>query len=319
MTDRPDLSKPSPHAAAERLDGLVRRTPVLVEPALDRALGASLLFKAEHLQHTGSFKYRGASNAIARLDASVRGVATHSSGNHGTALAAAARARAMEAHVVMPENAVRTKVEAVRAHGGQVHFCAPNQAAREAGLAEWVDRGYVAIPPYDHDDIIAGQGTVAIELMDQVDDLDIIVAPIGGGGLLAGIARAVAESGRPITVIGAEPSGADDAARSRAAHRRVEDHHPKTIADGLRAMIGVRNFAILEAADVAILTVSEAAIRSAMKRLWSELRQVIEPSGAVALAAVEQHAARFSGKRVGVVLSGGNLDVDALLAHLPDA
>ncbi|NKI35297.1 threonine/serine dehydratase [Wenzhouxiangella sp. XN79A] len=315
----PDIALPSPLRAAARLSGVVRRTPVLLEPALDAQLGCRLHFKAEHLQVTGSFKYRGASNALARLDDGIRGVATHSSGNHGAALAAAARARGLEAHVVMPENAVRTKIEAVRAHGGQVHFCAPNQAAREAGLADWVDRGFVAIPPYDHDDIIAGQGTLALELLEQVEALDCIVAPIGGGGMLAGIVRAVAERAPDVQVIGAEPLGADDAQRSLAAGRRVEDHHPQTIADGLRALLGQRNFAILSAADVPILTVSEDGIRSAMGLLWHRLKQVIEPSGAVALAAVAAHSERFAGQRVGVVLSGGNLDTDALLAHLPPA
>ncbi|MBY6204709.1 pyridoxal-phosphate dependent enzyme [Halomonas denitrificans] len=308
-----------PGAAMELLRDRVVRTPVLVDPALDELTGGQLFFKAEHLQRTGSFKFRGASFAVARLAEGVQGVATHSSGNHGAALAAAARARGLGAHVVMPENAVRTKVEAVREHGGIVHFCAPTQAAREAGLADRVAEGLVPIPPYDHDDIIAGQGTVGVELIDQVDRLDAIVAPIGGGGLLAGIARAVAESGRTIEVIGAEPAGADDAARSRAAGRRVDDHSPRTIADGLRALVGHRNLAILEARDVPILTVSEAAIRDAMVALWHRLKQVIEPSGAVAYAAVAAHPERFAGRRVAIVLSGGNLDVGALLHGLPSA
>lgn len=312
-------STASPVDAAECLRGRVVRTPILVEPALDYLANARLFFKAEHLQRTGSFKFRGASFAVARLGKDARGVATHSSGNHGAALAAAARARDLPAHVVMPENAVRTKVEAVREYGGIVHFCAPTQAAREAGLAERVAEGLIAIPPYDHDDIIAGQGTVGVELTEQVQRLDAIVAPIGGGGLLAGIARAVAESGQPIEVIGAEPAGADDAARSRAAGRRVEDHAPSTIADGLRALIGQRNFSILDDGDVPILTVSEDAIRAAMSTLWHRLKQIVEPSGAVAYAAVATHPERFAGRRVAIVLSGGNLDVDALLQGLPRA
>ena len=315
----PDFAPPSPIRAAARLADVVRRTPVLTESALDARLGCQLHFKAEHLQVTGSFKFRGASYAVSRLADGIRGVATHSSGNHGAALAAAARARGLEAHVVMPENAVRTKVEAVRAHGGEVHFCAPTQAAREAGLAEWVARGFDAIPPYDHDDIIAGQGTLALELLEQVDALDCIVAPIGGGGMLAGIARAVAERAPGVAVIGAEPAGADDAARSLAAGRRIDDHRPTTIADGLRALIGTRNLDILRDADVPIVTVSEDRIRAAMALLWQHLKQVVEPSGAVALAAVQAAPERFTGKRVGVVLSGGNLDVDALLEHLPPA
>lgn len=316
-TTRPE--RPTSAEAARDLSGRVRRTPVLVDAALDASIGATLFFKAEHLQHTGSFKFRGASFAVGRLPAGTSGVATHSSGNHGAALAAAAAAHGLSADIVMPENAVHTKVEAVRANGGTVHFCAANQAAREAGLAEWVERGRVAIPPYDHDDIIAGQGTVALELLDQVEQLDVLVAPIGGGGLLAGIARAVADCAQDVEVIGAEPAGADDAARSRAAGRRVDDHRPETIADGLRALVGTRNLSILDDLDVSILTVSEEAIRAAMAQLWKNLRQVIEPSGAVAMAAVAAHPERFRGRRVGIVLSGGNLDVDALLAHLPAA
>lgn len=319
MREPTDSPAPLPTQAAARLRGIVRRTPILTEPALNRLLGCELFFKAEHLQHTGSFKFRGASNAVTQLDDGVRGVATHSSGNHGAALAAAARTRGLRAEVVMPENAVRTKVEAVQANGGRVHFCAPTQAAREAGLAAWVDRGYVAIPPYDHDDIIAGQGTLALEMLEQVDDLDCIVAPLGGGGMLAGIARAVAERRAPVSVLGAEPGGANDAARSLAAGQRVEDHTPRTIADGLRALIGERNLAILLQEKVPVLTVSEDGIRAAMALLWRALKQVIEPSGAVALAAVAAHPDRFAGQRVGIVLSGGNLDIDALLAHLPDA
>lgn len=319
MDESADATLPSPIRAAERIRTLVRRTPVLVEPRLDEALGCTLYFKAEHLQYTGSFKFRGASNAVARLEDRVRGVATHSSGNHGAALAAAARARGLEARVVMPENAVKTKVEAVRAQGGQVQFCAPTQAAREAGLAHWVEQGYLAIPPYDHDDIIAGQGTLALELLEQVEDLDCIIAPIGGGGMLAGIARAVDESGAAVSVYGAEPRGANDAARSLAAGRRVEDHAPRTIADGLRALIGERNLAILLQQQIPVLTVTEEGIREAMTLLWRELKQVIEPSGAVALAAIAADPDRFAGQRIGVVLSGGNLDIDALLTHLPAA
>jgi threonine dehydratase len=317
MKERPDSPLPSPVEAAARLEGVVRRTPVMVEPALDALLGCELFFKAEHLQRTGSFKFRGASNAVARLLPDTPGVATHSSGNHGAALAAAARARGIMAQVVMPENAVGTKVEAVRAHGGKVQFCAPNQEAREAGLASWVERGFVAIPPYDDDDIIAGQGTLALEFLDQVEDLDCIVAPIGGGGMLAGIARAVDERGADIGVYGAEPSEADDAQRSLASGRRVEDHQPNTVADGLRALIGRRNLAILLEAKVPVLTVTESQIRQAMGLLWRHLKQVIEPSGAVGLAAVAADPERFSGQRVGIVLSGGNLDIDTLLRHLP--
>ena len=306
----------NPVEAMARIAGVVRRTPVMRNDRLDTESGASLWFKCEHLQYTGSFKFRGASHAVSRLDDDCPGVATHSSGNHGAALAAAARVRGFGADVVMPENAVAVKVESVRRQGGTVHFCAPTQAAREQGLAELVARGRVAIPPYDHDDIIAGQGTVGLELLAQAPNLDVVVAPMGGGGLLSGITLAAARVAPHVQVVGAEPAGADDAARSLAAGERVTQHSPHTIADGLRALIGVRNFAVLSGAGVPVLTVSEDAIISAMSWLWRELKQVVEPSGAVALAAVLQNRERFAGRRVGVVLSGGNLDLEPMLATL---
>ena len=311
-----------------RIEPLIQRTPILRNQSLNEAAGCELIFKCEHLQKTGSFKLRGASYAVSRLvderdeysngygRGPCLGVATHSSGNHGAALAAAARDRGLAAHVVMPENAIKTKVDAVRRYGGQVHFCRPTQAAREQGLAELVHEGYVPIPPYDHDDIIAGQGTLAVELLQQVKDLDIIVAPIGGGGLLAGITLAVNDSGRPIRVIGAEPAGADDAMRSLMTGARVRSHQPDTIADGLRALIGQRNFEVLMTHQIEVLTVREEQILQAMWRLWTDLKQVIEPSGAVALAAVLNHVGVFAGRKVGVVLSGGNLDVQPFFQSL---
>lgn len=308
-----------PDAALARIAQRIRRTPLMQCDALDAETGLQLTFKCEHLQHTGSFKFRGASHAVARLPSDCPGVVTHSSGNHGAALAAAARARGFSADIVMPENAVRSKIAAVRANGGTVHFCAPNQAAREAGLKALVELGRVAVPPYDHDDVIAGQGTLALEMMAQAPRLDCIVAPIGGGGLLSGITLAAARHAPGLQVIGAEPTGADDAARSLAAGQRVDRHTPDTIADGLRALIGVRNFAILQAHRVEILTVSEQQILEAMALLWRYLKQVIEPSGAVPLAAVLAHRERFRGRRVGIVLSGGNLDVEPLIQALGES
>lgn len=306
----------TPAEALATIAPRIRRTPVMTCPALDALTGAKLWFKCEHLQHTGSFKFRGASFAVARLPADVRGVATHSSGNHGAALAAAARDRTIACDVVMPENAVASKIAAVRAHGGTVHFCAPTQAAREAGLAGLIADGRVAIPPYDHDDIIAGQGTCAVEFTAQQPRLDCIVAPIGGGGLLAGTVRAVQQHRPGMEVIGAEPAGADDAARSLASGRRVTEHYPETMADGLRALIGGRNFAILADAGTRVVTVTEAAIIEAMGLIWQHMKQVVEPSGAVPLAALLAEPERFRGRRVGLVLSGGNLDVNRLLEPL---
>jgi len=314
-----DLSAPGLVAPAQALNaiaGRIHRTPVMRSESLNRRTGLELVFKCEHLQRTGSFKFRGATFAVSRLAADCPGVATHSSGNHGAALAAAAAARGLSADVVMPENAVSSKIEAVRAYGGTVHFCAPTQAARERGLAELVDAGRVPIPPYDHDHIIAGQGTAAVELLAQDARLDAIIAPIGGGGLLAGIALAAAGLAPGVQVIGAEPSGADDAARSLAAGRRVEDHRPVTIADGLRALVGVRNLAIIADHRVRIETVAEPAIVEAMGLVWQHLKQVIEPSAAVPVAAALQLQKQLTGRRVGIILSGGNIALDRLLPAL---
>jgi len=303
-------------AARERIKSKVVQTPVMRSDALDKRLGVSIYFKCEQLQVTGSFKYRGASHAVSLLDDECLGVATHSSGNHGAALARAACDRGIPAQVVMPEGAVEFKVEAVKAEGGHVHFCAPTQAAREAGLQGWVDKGFEAVPPYDDDRIIAGQGSCALELIEQVPDLDCIFAPVGGGGLLAGTALAAAGFSRPITVIGAEPAGADDAQRSLELGHRVQNHQPDTIADGLRALIGERNLGLIQQHVSGIITVTEGEIIDAMALIWTELKQVVEPSGSVALAALiralNDQPEAWSGKNIGLVLSGGNLDVSRL-------
>lgn len=312
---------PNPAAALARIAGLIHRTPIMQSRSLNALTGLNLVFKCEHLQRTGSFKFRGASHAVARLPGDCPGVATHSSGNHGAALAAAAAARGFSADVVMPENSVADKIAAVRAYGGTVHFCAPDQAAREAGLAGLIERGKVAIPPYDHDDIIAGQGTAALEFLAQAADLDCLVAPIGGGGLLSGSVLAAARISPDVQVIGAEPAGADDAARSLAAGQRVDRHRPETMADGLRALIGQRTFEILAGFSTPVLTVSEDQIIEAMELIWRHLKQVVEPSGAVPLAAVLAHreqfrGGHFRGRRVGIILSGGNLAIGELLGTL---
>ncbi|MEM1081188.1 MAG: threonine/serine dehydratase [Pseudomonadota bacterium] len=300
----------SPQHAFEVIQAMVQRTPVMASASLNVALGTELWFKCEHLQHTGSFKYRGASYAVSQLPDDCPGVATHSSGNHGAALAAAASTQGLTADVVMPSNAVQCKIDAVRRYGGRVHFCAPTQDAREHGLARLVKRGLTPIPPYDHDHIILGQSTIGTELLDEHEDLDVIVAPIGGGGMLAGVTLAAQQHHRSVRVIGAEPAAADDAARSLAEGRRVQTHQPNTIADGLRALIGIRNFNILHAHQCSILTVSEAQILTAMATLWTDLKQIVEPSGAVALAAIMNNPESFKDLKVGVVLSGGNLDMD---------
>ncbi len=308
------LSLPTPADIAPayaRIESVVTKTPIMRSDVLDKRLGAHIFFKCEHLQKTGSFKFRGASHAVSYLDDTCPGVATHSSGNHGAALALAASTRGFGAEVVMPRNAIAAKIKAVGTYGGRVHFCEPTQQAREAGLAQWIDQGLVAIPPYDHPHIIQGQATAAWELLAQVPELDVLVAPIGGGGLISGTALAALARGQGTVpeVIGVEPQGADDTYRSRALGRRVDDHHPDTVADGLRAFVGEMNFELIQAHVNDVLCVTEDAIIEAMRHLMSDLKQLIEPSGAVPMAGLLAHKKKFENKRVGVILSGGNMNL----------
>ncbi len=301
---------PDVEAAAERIRFAVRQTPVVHSATLDQALGCTLVAKCENLQVTGSFKFRGATHAVARLRSAGRDadVATHSSGNHGAALALAARNDGRQAFVVMPDNAVPDKVDAVRRHGGQVIFCAPGQAAREAGLEALVADGRIPVPPYDHPDIICGQGTAALELLTQTPDLDILMAPVGGGGLISGSAI-VARHLRPdLTILAAEPAGAADTAASFQRGERVTHWQADTIADGLRALVGALPFRIIRQRLDDVLPVSEAAILEGMDLVQAHLQMTIEPSSATVIAAILEHAERFAGRRVGVIFSGGNVD-----------
>lgn len=293
--------------ALTRIRGQVRACPVISEDSLNGKLGCNLFCKCEHLQRTGAFKFRGASNAIIHLrESGVEGdVATHSSGNHGAALALAAQLDGRKAHVVMPENASRIKVEAVKRFGGEIHFCAPTQADREAGLARLVRDGHIPIPPYDHAAIIAGQGTAALELVQAHPDLDVLIAPVGGGGLISGTAIVGCNAG--MAVFAAEPEGAADTAASLARGRRVESWHPDTIADGLRALVGVRNFAIIQRHVSQVLTVSDEQIRAAMLVFWQHTRMLIEPSSAVVVAAVQKYPEWFAERNVGAIISGANI------------
>jgi threonine dehydratase len=294
-------------AAAIRIRPFVRQTPVLQDQALDEQLGCQLLIKCENLQGSGAFKLRGASNAVARLrEQNIAGdVATHSSGNHGAALAMAARLDGRGAHIVMPENASPFKVAAVQEQGGKVYFCQANQASREAGMLELEAAGHIAIPPYDHNDIIAGQGTACLELIGQIQDLDIIVSPVGGGGLIAGTALVARHHG--LVTVGAEPSGAADTAHSLQQGQRVQSVQPDTIADGLRALVGIRNFALIHELVDEVITVSDDEIRQAMITIWKRFRLLVEPSSAVVLAAIRQKAGTFRGKKVAAIISGGNI------------
>ena len=301
-------------SAAQRISGKVHRTPIISSRQINTLCDAEVYFKCEHLQKVGAFKARGASNAVQMVPAGIEVVATHSSGNHGAALAWAAAEAGLSCKVVMPDNAPRAKLDAVAAYGAEIELCAPTLADREKTLADLVrETGAHVIPPFDDPRIIAGQGTVALEVLDQCRAQgftpDLLVCPVGGGGLLAGIGLAVSALAPEIKVIGAEPAGADDAQRSLRSGVRVTEQVPETIADGLRTTLGVRNFELARESVTDVVTVSEQDIVSALKLLWSRTKQLVEPSSAVALAAVMAHRPRFRGKRVVVVLTGGNMDL----------
>ena len=293
-------------AAAQRIGPFVHRTPVFTSSTLDRELGARVFFKAENLQKVGAFKARGATNAILQLPGDVPGVVTHSSGNHGQAVAYAAAIRDLPAWIVMPRTAPQLKVDAVRSYGAEVGLC--DHADRESAAATVVQRtGAVLVHPFDNSAVIAGQGTATLELMEQVDGLDIVVAPIGGGGLLSGAATVAAAQASAIQVIGAEPFAVDDAFRSFQAGRRLPGVvDPVTLADGLLTGIGARPFAILSALGAEVIRVTETSILEAALFHLQRMKLVVEPSGATPLAALRMEAERFTGQRVGVIISGGN-------------
>lgn len=308
-------------AAAERLSGKIHRTPLMTSSGINELLGAELYFKCEHLQKVGAFKARGATNAVLQVPAGTDLVATHSSGNHGAALAWAAREQSIRCTVVMPENAPETKKAAVAAYGAEIILCAPTLEARESTLAELVNQsGAHVIPPFDDSRIIAGQGTVAQEIVGQCRERgfipDLIVAPVGGGGLLAGVALAVSALAPEIKVLGAEPAGADDAQRSFRSGQRVTEQVPDTIADGLRTVLGIRNFSLIREGVNDVVTVTEVGIREALGQLWRRTKQLVEPSAAVGLAAVMEHPARFRNKRAVIILTGGNMDFSTVAGLL---
>jgi threonine dehydratase len=313
MSTRPDLTEI--RRAHERIRPHVHRTPVMTCAALDRLVGASLFFKCENLQKAGAFKSRGACNAVFSLSDEMarRGVVTHSSGNHAGALARAAALRGIAAHIVMPSNSRQIKVAAVREYGGQITLCPPTLAGREETAARiMAETGAVLIHPYDDERIIAGQATAAVELLEQVDDLDVIMAPVGGGGLLSGTLLA-AKSLRPeIRVLAAEPRLADDAFRSWRAGKFIPAGKSETIADGLRTSLGKLTFPIIMDLVDDILLASEEAIVEATRLILQRAKTVVEPSAAVPLAALLENDANLRGRRVGMILSGGNLDLDSL-------
>jgi threonine dehydratase len=302
-------------AAAERIRPYAHRTPVLTCSSLDAMTGARLFFKCENLQKAGAFKFRGACNAVFSLpeeDAN-RGVATHSSGNHAAALSLAARLRGIQAHVVMPSTSRAVKRAAVSGYGGRIVLCEPTLAAREATLAEVVAQtGAAVVHPYNDPRVIAGQGTAALELLEDRQDLDVVMTPVGGGGLLAGTAISVSSLSPSTRTIAAEPSGADDAFRSLKEGRIVPSVNPQTVCDGLLTSLGTLTFAIIRERAAEIVTVSDAATIEAMRHIWERMKLVVEPSAAVTLGAVLEGGVRVSGLRVGILLSGGNVDLSAL-------
>ena len=299
--------------AAVRIAGVVHRTPVMTCATLDQLAGRSLYFKCENLQKVGAFKYRGATNAVLKLtDAeAARGVVTHSSGNHAQALALAARVRGIPAYIVMPRTAPLVKKNAVEGYGGIVTLCEPTLEARESAAAALVAQtGGTLIPPFDHADVIAGQGTAALELLEDVPDLDAIIAPVGGGGLLSGCAIAAAG----LRVFGAEPLGADDAARSKAAGQLLPQTGPNTIADGLLTSLGELTWPIVRDRVEGIFTVTDDQIRAAMRLVWERMKLIVEPSGAVGLSVAlsEEFRSLPNLGKVGIILSGGNVNLDKL-------
>jgi threonine dehydratase len=302
-------------AAAERIGPHIHHTPVLTCESIDRLTGCRLFFKPENFQKVGAFKFRGATNAIFSLSEKEvrRGVATHSSGNHAAALALAAARRNIRAYIVMPDNAPEIKKAAVAGYGAQITYCKPTLEAREAGLNRIVEQtGAVFIHPYNNPQVIAGQGTAALELLTDIPELDMVIAPIGGGGLMSGTAITAAALSPHTKIIGAEPRGADDAFRSLAAGTIIPSENPRTIADGLLTSLGSLTFPIVSRHLERIVTVSEPAIIQAMRLVWERMKIIIEPSAAVPLAAIMEGSWNQRGKRIGVILSGGNVDLAAL-------
>jgi threonine dehydratase len=301
--------------AARRIEPYIHRTPVLINTSLNQKVGAQVFLKCENMQKVGAFKFRGASNAVFSLsdEEAACGVCTHSSGNHAQALALAAKMRGIPAYIVMPDNAPSVKKNAVAGYGGQITFCEPTLAARESTLERIrLETGANVVHPYNDERVITGQGTAALELLEDVPDLDVIITPVGGGGLLSGTSIAATEIKKGIRVIAGEPELADDAYRSMKAGEIIPSIHPKTIADGLLTSLGTLTFPIIQNRVEQIVTVSEPGIIEAMKFIWERAKIVIEPSAAVAVGVLWERKIDLTGLKFGVILSGGNVDLDRL-------
>jgi threonine dehydratase len=301
--------------AAERIRPYAHRTPVFTNASLNQQVGARVFLKCENFQKVGAFKFRGACNAVYSLsDAdAARGVCTHSSGNHAAALALAAKLRGIPAYIVMPDNAPSVKKNAVAGYGGLITFCAPTLEARESTLDRIrIETGATVVHPYNDERVITGQGTAALELLEDVPDLDVIIAPVGGGGLLSGTSIAATETKKGIRVIAGEPEMADDAFRSMLAGEIIPSQNPKTIADGLLTSLGSLTFPIIQQRVEQIVTVSEAGIIESIKYVWERAKIIIEPSSAVAVGVLWEKKIDLRRLKVGIILSGGNVDLEKL-------
>ena len=299
-------------AAHQRIRHYIHRTPVLTSDGINQITGVEAWFKCENFQKAGAFKYRGATHAVVTLTdaAAGKGVATHSSGNHAAALALAAKIRGIRCYVAMPSTAPRVKIEAVRHYGAEITFCKPTLESRETTLQEIIRQtGATVIHPFDNFDVICGQGTAAIELLEEIPLLDVVLAPVGGGGLLSGTAIAAKAISPQIRVIGCEPRNADDACRSFHSGTIFPSVNPVTVADGLLTSLSERTFSIIRRNVDDILTVSEEAIIAAMRLVWQRMKIIIEPSSAVPVAVLLQNPGLFAGKKAGIILSGGNCDL----------
>ena len=319
MTPIPQLSDVK--AAALRIAPHVHRTPVMTCATINRMLGAELFFKCENFQKAGAFKARGAMNAVYSLDdaQAARGVVTHSSGNHAGALALAAAQRGIPAHIVMPSTSPKVKLKAVEGYGAHIHLCEPTQAAREAMSDALVEKtGGVMVHPYNNFQVMSGQGTAALELLEDCPGLDYILTPVGGGGLVSGTAIAAKGVSPATRVVGVEPEEADFGRRSLEAGRRVpQDHKPDTVADGLMTSPGELTFAVMSTLLDRILAVPDSETLGALKLVMERMKLVIEPSSAVPLAALLSGGLDVKGKRVGVIFSGGNLELGSLGKWFP--
>lgn len=301
--------------AHELIRPYIHRTPVMTSQSINAMVGAQLFFKCENLQKVGAFKFRGACNSVFSLtdQEAANGVCTHSSGNHAAALALAARMRGIPAYIVMPSNAPEIKKKAVAGYGARITFCEPTLAARESTLQQVAGQtGAREIHPYNYFNVICGQGTAAKELIEETVGLDIVMAPVGGGGLLSGTALSAKAMLPHVKVIAAEPAGADDAFRSFQSHTLQPSVAPKTIADGLLTSLGEITFSIILKEVDQIVTVSEEKIVEAMRMVWERMKIIIEPSSAVPLAAILENKVEVKGKRIGIILSGGNVDLGKL-------